>query len=316
MYCKLFIVFSCVAPQKWETKVIASHVAEFEAPPQAAPPTHPQHPPPYPPHAMHAMSHYPPPHNPYAPPPPHPHPPHAAHPSHQAPPPPGPGQAHVKSEPVDSRYVLNGQPPYNLPSLPGPQIPGASRPPAPAGQQNVLSFSQSGAAVSRPTNQPTAAQAPAPPAARYPPAPAQNGLPPTARIPQVDGPSSSSSDSETPPPSQSYAPRSSHPSLPQPSQSSSPSKGDDSEAINSDLDDSDSDNDQEGVESGAADSDIVFCTYDKVSGSAALFMAYTTDGRNWRLVVVDFTNNALALSSRSSRLRVSRINGSVSSRME
>lgn len=87
----------------------------------------------------------------------------------------------------------------------------------------------------------------------------------TSRIPQVDGPSSSSSESPSPPPSQnSYAPRASHPSLPQPSQNSSTTKVDDSEAINSDLDDSDSDNEQEGIEGGTADTDIVFCTYDKV----------------------------------------------------
>lgn len=195
--------------------------------------------------------------NPYVPQHP-PQPPHAVHPSLQLqapPPPPGPGQ--VKPEPVENRYLLNGPPHYNLPSLPGPQIPGA-RPPALAGQPGVYAFSQL-VAAGRPLNPPT--EASIPPAARYP-APVPNGVPTTARIPQVDGPSSSSSDSETPPPSQSYAPRSSHPSLPQPS--SSPSKDDDSEAINSDLDDSDSDNDVEGVPTGAADSDIVFCTYDKV----------------------------------------------------
>ena len=42
---------------------------------------------------------------------------------------PGPGQATVKVEPMDSRYLLN--PPqgmaYTIPQLPGPQIPG--RPP-------------------------------------------------------------------------------------------------------------------------------------------------------------------------------------------
>lgn len=79
------------------------------------------------------------PHNPYVPQHP-PQPPHAVHPSLQLqapPPPPGPGQ--VKPEPVESRFLLNGPPHYNLPPLPGPQIPGA-RPPAPAGQLGVYSL--------------------------------------------------------------------------------------------------------------------------------------------------------------------------------
>jgi transcription initiation factor TFIIA large subunit len=82
----------------------------------------------------------------------------------------------------------------------------------------------------------------------------------SARIPQVDGPSDSSSDSSSPPPQQ-YAPHSSHPSLPQPTQSSTASVDD--EAINSDLDDSDSEG-EEDPDEGPGVSDIVFCTYDKV----------------------------------------------------
>lgn len=216
--------------RKWEEKVMASHVAEFEvhAPPAPQPQ---QHPAPYMPHpSLHAMhqQHYPPPHA-YMP---QPHP--------------QPGVPHIKAEPVDSRYMLSaGQltQAYALPSLPGPQIPGASRPPLPYSH-----------AAGRPTS------AAAPPTARYPP---QNAYAQPARIPQVDGPSSSESESSSPPPSQSYAPRSSHPSLPQPSQSTS--RDDDSEAINSDLDDSDSDNGEEADESRSADTDIVFCTYDKVA---------------------------------------------------
>ncbi|GBE80483.1 transcription factor IIA, alpha/beta subunit [Sparassis crispa] len=207
----------------WEKKIIDSNVAEFETAVQ--PPT-PQHPP-YPPHPMHTISHpqYPP-HNPYVP-------PHVA-------PPPGP---QIKSEPMDSRYMLTGNmPSYGIPPLTGPQIPGANR--------NMYS---------QPTGRPPSGPSPPAPTARYPP-PVQAAQT-TARIPQVDGPSSSSSDSSTPPPSQ--APRSSHPSLPQPSQNMNVAQVDD-EAINSDLDDSDSDGDDD-REDAAAVPDIVFCTYDKVA---------------------------------------------------
>ncbi|RPD78653.1 transcription factor IIA, alpha/beta subunit [Lentinus tigrinus ALCF2SS1-7] len=218
---------------KWEAKVIASHVADFEPPaPQPPAPSHPA----YPPHPMHTM-----PHGHY---PPHAYP----HPMQV------PQQPHVKAEPVENRYMLSNSPsmaPYGIPSLPGPQIPG--RQPAP-GQQ--VSYPP---ANGRPAS--AAAQAPPPPTARYPVAPAQA----PARIPQVDGPSSSSSESPSPPPSQNYAPRATHPSLPQPAQNPAMPKADDSEAINSDLDDSDSENEQEGIEGGAADTDIVFCTYDKVA---------------------------------------------------
>ncbi|KAI0335085.1 transcription factor IIA, alpha/beta subunit [Cubamyces sp. BRFM 1775] len=230
---------------KWEAKVIASHVADFEPAPAPQPPAPPAHPA-YPPHPMHmSHGHYPP-HTAYAQPPPH------------------PMQPHVKAEPVDNhRYMLSNpaMPPYGLPPLAGPQIP--ARPPIPGGQP-IQYAHMSG----RPAS--AAGQAPPPPTARYPPQPAaatqqQAQQPaPAARIPQVDGPSSSSSESPSPPPSQNYAPRSSHPSLPQPSQTST-TKEDDSEAINSDLDDSDSDVEQDGIEGGSADQDIVFCTYDKVA---------------------------------------------------
>ncbi|KAI0784731.1 transcription factor IIA, alpha/beta subunit [Abortiporus biennis] len=223
---------------KWETKVIQSHVAEFEPPPQAAPP--PQQHPAYPPHPMHAMhnAHYPQPHNPYAPPPP---------PAHQIPQPPGP---HIKAEPVDSRYMLN-QPPYALPTLPGPQL---GRPPT------ALTYPP----ITGGARPPSAGPAPPAPVARAAAPPAQASQPPANRIPQVDGPSSSSSGSASPPPAQSYAPRALHPSLPQPTVAAAQVE-DDEEAINSDLDDSDSDNERDGEAGGAADSDIVFCTYDKVA---------------------------------------------------
>ncbi|KAI0358648.1 TFIIA-domain-containing protein [Trametes cingulata] len=187
--------------------------------------------------------------------------PHGHYPPHTAyaqPPAPHPMQPHVKAEPVDNRYMLsNPSIPYGLPPLAAPQIP--ARPGMPAGQPMSYAQQMNG----RPPS--AAGQAPPPPTARYPP-PANSSQPAsTARIPQVDGPSSSSSESPSPPPSQSYAPRASHPSLPQPSQASSTAKADDSEAINSDLDDSDSDVEQDGIEGGAADQDIVFCTYDKVA---------------------------------------------------
>jgi transcription initiation factor TFIIA large subunit len=79
------------------------------------------------------------------------------------------------------------------------------------------------------------------------------------KIPQVDGPSSSGSDTPSPP---TFAPRSQHPSLPQPPQPTSAPA--DNEAINSDLDDSDSEEEEDAQEDGPGDGDIVFCTYDKV----------------------------------------------------
>jgi len=233
---------------RWEKKVIASHVAEFDnqaAPAPAANP-HPTHPA-YPPHPMHAHPHA------TGVPSPYPPPPSAYQHPHVPPPPAGP---QVKAEPVDTRYMLSqGMPhhsPYAMATLPGPQIPGA-RPP------NGLTY---------PTHPPP------PPTARYPPAaqhqqsqqtriPQVDGPSSLPRIPQLDGPSSSSSESSSPPPSQSYAPRSLHPSLPQPTQSTS--QPDNDEAINSDLDDSDSDNEEVNEMASSAEQDIVFCTYDKVA---------------------------------------------------
>jgi len=221
--------------EKWETKVMASHVAEFDTHPPQAPPHHA-----YTPHPMHMMQQHPmyQPHNPYAPPP------------------------HVKAEPSDGRFPPQG---YALPHLPGPppgpQLAGP-RLPNPGGQQSVLSFP--------PGPPPSVARAQA---AHYAPS-AQGGIkqsstpqPQQQRIPQVDGPSSSSaSDSPSPPQSQSHAPHPSHPSLPQPSQPSEPStQPDDSEAINSDLDDSDTGDEEDADDGGGGESDIVFCTYDKVA---------------------------------------------------
>lgn len=193
-----------------------------------------------------------------------------------APPPPGP---QIKAEPVDSRYVLN--PPYALPSLPGPQIAGVP-PPRPGGQ--VMTFSAAPPVARYPIQPPQPQVSPVPPPASPAPPAVKPGTPAPAqtngRIPQVDGPSShgsvqipqvdgpsssSSSGSPTPPPTAAYAPRgSAHPSLPQPVQARQ-DDGDGDEAINSDLDDSDSEAEREEGVGTSADADIVFCTYDKVS---------------------------------------------------
>jgi len=233
---------------KWENKVIASHVAEFENPPQqAAPPsaTHPASTTPaahhhaYPPHHMHMLPHYAGAHNPYAP--------VSAAPS---------GQPAVKAEPLDNRYMLNPSASYALPPLPGPTISangGRQLPPPvtthPGGQTSVLSFRNGQPQVSGSSG-------------ARPYVPAQQ----TQRIPQVDGPSESSGEDESPspPPSGSFAPRTSHPSLPQPTPSTQSSVHD-SEAINSDLDDSDTEGEDDTDEVATHDTDIVFCTYDKVA---------------------------------------------------
>lgn len=196
-------------------------------------------------------------------------------------------QAQVKSEPVDTRYILT--PNYYTPPLPGPNLgrnlpPPAAAPPHPGGQTGVISFGRPGQAQPpAPTARPYAPPGPTPgqPQANHqqaPSPPAPNGhaaspaggnqpAPPAQqRIPQVDGPSESSGEEDSPEPT-GYAPRTSHPSLPQPgsvqvSQQSTVSK--DEEAINSDLDDSDTENEAEAEEGGSGDTDIVFCTYDKV----------------------------------------------------
>ncbi|PSR99065.1 hypothetical protein PHLCEN_2v4222 [Hermanssonia centrifuga] len=258
---------------KWEAKVIASHVAEFEPPPppQAVHPP-PQHSP-HPAHAVHPhhaqpMAHQHSMHPQYPPHPMHAHPQY--HPYHPYPPPPPPGPQ-IKAEPMDHRYVLS-PPPYGIPTLPGPQIPGG--PPRPGGQ--VMTFPSAPRYAPPPQAPSPVPPAAAPPAQKNGATAATNGRIPqvdgpssasgSARIPQVDGPSSSSSgsDSSSPPPP-AYAPRGAvHPSLPQPAQQrEDASVGD--EAINSDLDDSDSDNEREEGGSTSAETDIVFCTYDKVA---------------------------------------------------
>lgn len=179
------------------------------------------------------------------------------------PPPPGP---QIKTEPVDSRYVLSGPPVpagYGIPSLPGPQIPGPGvPPPRPGGQvmtfQGAPPTARTSGAAKHGTNGTSAN-------GRIPQVDGPSSS--TSRIPQVDGPSSSSSSGSPTPPPASYAPRgTAHPSLPQPSQTRT-DDGEGDEAINSDLDDSDSDGEREDEGAAGAETDIVFCTYDKVCWS-------------------------------------------------
>lgn len=262
----VILAFAHYILQKWQSKVIASRVADFEPPPQQPAPHHAV----YPPHAIHMMQHhphYPPPPNPYAP-------------------LPQPAQTpQVKPEPVDNRYILSGppgMPTYALPPLPGPQLNGMKPPTYPGGQQGVLSFPPHPAHLARSSAAPRPYNAAASQSQSSPALATQTQQPGTSshtppnqsrpssspqKIPQADGPSSSYSESPSPPPSQSYAPRPSHPSLPQPSQMSGTQV--DSEAINSELDDSDTEGDEDAEEGGQGDTDIVFCTYDKVGISHA-----------------------------------------------
>ena len=259
----VILPFAYYILQKWQSKVVASRVADFEPPPQQPAPHHTV----YPPHAIHMMQHhphYPPPHNTI----------------YTAPPQQSQTPQIIKPEPVENRYILSGppgMPTYALPPLPGPQLNGMKPPTYPGGQQGVLSFPPHPAhlarspAASRPYNAPTSQAQSSPALATQTPqqgtssqTPPNQTRPPSSpqKIPQADGPSSSYSESPSPPPSQSYAPRPSHPSLPQPSQMSGSQA--DSEAINSDLDDSDTEGDEDAEEGGQGDTDIVFCTYDKV----------------------------------------------------
>ncbi|KAK0213141.1 transcription factor IIA alpha/beta subunit [Desarmillaria ectypa] len=213
--------------RKWEDKVIASHVAEFESghqPPQQQvqqqqqPHYNVQHP-------MHIVQG-------------HPH--YAAAPYGSV--------SSVKTEPVDaSRYILAGPPAYAIPPLPGPSLSGLRA--GLGGQTSILSFPP-GPPPIQPANGTSSSGQPA----------AASTTP--RKIPQVDGPSDDSDDSASPPP---FAPRSQHPSLPQPQSQSSTSAPNESEAINSDLDDSDTEAEDDAEDGNVGDTDIVFCTYDKVA---------------------------------------------------
>ena len=177
--------------------------------------------------------------------------------------------ATVKSEPVDSRYMLNSGMSYSLPPLPGPNINGSRQLPVPlplphpGGQTGVISFPRN--VQPQPASGSTAATSIRP----YPP--------PTQRIPQVDGPSDSSGEEDSSPPSGAFAPRTAHPSLPHPPAPPQPQSASlDSEAINSDLDDSDTEGEEDDEEGAAGETDIVFCTYDKVTKKLEIILSFTT----------------------------------------
>jgi len=244
---------------RWESKIIASHVAEFE-------PDHKQvsnsNTPPSNTSNATSQPSFPPP-----PPPPHPsqYPPHAHYPTHtphqyqnNGPLPP----IAVKSEPglSESRYPLTVGQAMHLQTfvLPHPPPPHPQQHPGQSGaNESVLQFSQQ-QQHSQQQQQPRRAGG-APPwivqgtckgKAR------QEGI---ARIPQLDGPSSTSSaSSSTPPPGAGLAG-----SVVVPTRQTDLGA---SEEINSDLDDSDSDGEAaEEAETGGPEQDIVFCTYDKVA---------------------------------------------------
>lgn len=220
--------------KKWESKVIASRVAEFEQPP--APPQAPTSYAPQPtnnnrrsPHMNYTV-------------PPGAHPP----PSHYA------GVPHVKTEAIDRPYIPMTQPMhhYVMPPMTAPPMP-------PRPGQGVLVLPRgappAAAATSGPPRFPTGSSGSG---GRIPQLDGPSGAPPTnsQQIVQLDGPSSSESESSSPPPPDSKIASG---SAPRPA---------DTEEINSDLDDSesDADADEDPTATGGADTDIVFCTYDKV----------------------------------------------------
>lgn len=246
---------------KWESRVIASHVAEFETPAAAPPPpTQPvqSHQIAQTQQALHqaVQSHA------YAQPvlqmPPMPHGTYAGlHNPYAAP---GVG---VKAEPLESRHLLSGSispstPQYTLPPLN----------PALAGRHLA-------AGGVLPPGYAAAAYQPMQPVAQArPPAQTQQTAgQSSSRIPQVDGPSyydGSDDDEDDRAPGGSngaqYPPRTSHPSVAAPQASgASTGNGGGDEAINSDLDDSEEDLDEDVDQGTAGETDIVFCTYDKVA---------------------------------------------------
>ncbi|KAF8515906.1 transcription factor IIA, alpha/beta subunit [Gautieria morchelliformis] len=233
---------------RWESKIIASHVAEFEPDPKQA--ANSNTPPSNPPSS--AQPSFPPP-----PPPPHPsqYPPHPHYPPHPSqqyqnngPPPP----VAVKSEPGlnESRYPLTVGQAMHLQTFvhPHPPHPHQQHPGQPGATESALQFQQQQRRAGGPP--PWVAHEYGKGKAR------QEAL---ARIPQLDGPSSTSSaSSSTPPPGAGLAG-----SVTVPKELA---EGGASEEINSDLDDSDSDGEAaEEAETGGPEQDIVFCTYDKVA---------------------------------------------------
>ncbi|KAG8719112.1 hypothetical protein FRC09_011603 [Ceratobasidium sp. 395] len=155
---------------KWETKVVASNVAQFEppaptSPPSRHPPIHPTHPHPPPPPQQHHM--HPHPH-------PHPHPPHPPHPSllqfgyQPYPPPPG--------------Y------PYAYPPQ-GYQLPPIAVPPPPPPQSHQQPQQQQPPPPPQPAPSPRVKTEDDEPPRHGTFAPSSNGGGVTlSRVPQVDGP--------------------------------------------------------------------------------------------------------------------------------
>ncbi|KIY50150.1 hypothetical protein FISHEDRAFT_71766 [Fistulina hepatica ATCC 64428] len=251
--------------RKWEDKVIASNVADFESPAAAAPATHVQQQP----HIPIPQPGLAPPHLPYQM-----YPYGYAQQQLQS-----TQQGVVKSEPVEtgldaSRYLAQ----YNLPILAGPQIAGArsgtaglSFPHIPAPHsnsqpQNGRIPQADGPSGLKVVNIP---QIDGPTPTPVPPRPSHPSLPPPTYPPQASSSTAPSSSQQALPSLSSPAyPVASHPSLPAPPQPGS--KNVDDDEINSDLDDSDDsdagdEDPDENHPSVAVDNNIVFCTYDKVA---------------------------------------------------
>lgn len=244
---------------KWESRVIASHVAEFETPATVPPPpTQPtqshqiaqtqqlhqaaqSHP--YP---QSVLQMPPMPHGAYA----------GLHNSYA-------GVGGVKAEPLDSRHLLSGSMPsatsqFTLPPL-NPALAGrhlATGGVLPPGYAAAAYQPMQPAAQARPQTQTQ-----------------QTSGQSSSRIPQVDGPSyydgSDDEDDDRAPGGSNgaqYPPRTSHPSVAAPKAAgASTGNGGGDEAINSDLDDSEEDLDEDVDQGNAGETDIVFCTYDKVA---------------------------------------------------
>ncbi|KAF8141093.1 transcription factor IIA, alpha/beta subunit-domain-containing protein [Mycena galopus ATCC 62051] len=264
---------------KWENKVIASRVADFDPAPPASVPS--QRPITYPHPTLPAL--------------PHPTMPNGnSYGISYVPPSAAQPRANAKAEPrADARaYAAQyaGAAGYAPPSLPGPSLSGPSFPSLPSlsgpsfpslGGNGNANGNGSGYSLAFPGNG----------AGLY-------------RMPQTDGPSGYDEDDEDEDDLEDVGPmpRTAHPSLPQPlppparaptapakaGAGAGSSKGKaaaapkgktgpgaraptdpeyDPEAINSDLDDSDTENEDDaanGGEEGGVETDIVFCTYDKV----------------------------------------------------
>ncbi|KAJ7364410.1 transcription factor IIA alpha/beta subunit [Mycena albidolilacea] len=269
---------------KWESKIIASRVADFDPPPSHA---HSSAPAP-----VSASAH---PHNPYA----LPHLPGptlpGAYPTYVPPPSASsharalvPPHQQVKTEhptPANGGMGLGAgmnvrysQYAHGQQGLPALSALGLSFPSASSSASSPPNGARSHASSpftltlpgSTPTPTPTPMSFPAPTAGLY-------------RLPQTDGPAPSPSyddeddDEDDLEPVQGQLPRAAHPSLSVPTPApagkaaAAGERGgngageEDDSAINSDLDDSDDEDDDAADEEGAPEGAIVFCTYDKVA---------------------------------------------------